>query len=111
MRALSAIFLATLVASGVVEARSPCPADVTEGMSYHLARGKLIEAGFAPVDAPSTNRDPNSPFLRLGYIELFDTAMTTPESSPMFLWSSVNGKFMVETKGNEDPKVVSCDPY
>lgn len=112
MRALVTLFIVTLAASGTAIARSPCPADIQPGMSYHLARAKLIESGFLPVQAASGNKDAvNARFSHLGYIEHFDTAMTMPETSPLFLWNSNKGKFIVETRGDATPKVVACDPY
>lgn len=112
MRTLLTFFLAGLAVSGVADARSPCPADVKPGMSYHTARAMLIEAGYQPIHAPAGNENAlNARFKPLGYLELFDTAMSMPETSPLFLWGSETGKFIVETRGDKTPVVVSCDPY
>ena len=112
MRIMLALTLAALTATGPALARSPCPANVTPGMTYHQARAQLIEAGFQPIATPTDKRGANnSRFMNLGYIEQFDTALTMPETSPMFLWDSGQGKFLVETRGDLSPTVVACDPF
>lgn len=107
------VTLATLVTAffGVAQAGEfTCPAGITKGMSYHLARGKLIDAGFLPVPYPDEPYSGSQAMLYLGYIELHGVSQGNAYGT--YAWQRKNGKqFSVVTKYNESerPPVFECN--
>lgn len=90
--------------------RIPCPAGVTAGMSYHLARGRLISSGYLPVAFPYDRTADTSYHQHLGYIELWGTTQGPAFGS--YVWAQGHRRFKVVTKSNEDGPlpVHHCEP-
>lgn len=116
MKTLITLILAALAFSAPA-AQIACPSVIKPGMSYHLARGKLIDAGFLPVKWSSQYHVLNSDYLHLGYVEASDTIAlrTKPYSHPIFEWTGKHGDFSITTKAPYDDSitltVIECSAH
>lgn len=110
MKTLAALSLAILTAT-THAAQIGCPAAIKPGMSYHLARGKLIDAGLLPVKYGSEYHAGNSTWLHVGYLEAVDggAMRTKPYDLPIFEWAGKGGSFFITAKHYDDPMKITVD--
>ncbi len=115
MKSLALALLAALALPVAADTTVPCPKPIKIGMSYHLARARLIQAGYLPdfstypPTMPLSERPSvGSSFIHLGYYEQKDYSNN---GNAYMLWTTGKQNLEVTIHSFEEPEtaaVVRC---